>query len=127
MRRSIVSSASNFAGDLLLGRGHDSSADARRQVTATAFLALGPTHYEEQQKQQLRFDVIDEQIDTVGRAFLGQTIGCARCHDHKFDPIPQRDYYALAGIFASTRTLVSYTENVTKMGRVRLRFLGDGF
>ena len=100
-----------LAGDLLPAATPE---EKRRQLTAAAFLALGPTNYEEQQKQQLRFDVIDEQIDTVGRAFLGQTIGCARCHDHKFDPIPQRDYYALAGIFASTRTLQSYTTNVTK-------------
>ncbi len=50
-------------------------------------------------------DVVDEQIDTMGRAFLGMTLGCARCHDHKFDPIPTADYYALAGIFRSTKTL----------------------
>ncbi len=98
-----------LAGDLL---PFESPSDRRRQLTATAFLALGPTNYEEQDKQQLRFDVIDEQIDTVGRTFLGQTLGCARCHDHKFDPVPQRDYYALAGIFASTRTLANYTDNV---------------
>ena len=110
-----------LAGDLLPAA---TPADARRQMTATAFLALGPTNYEEQEKQQLRFDVIDEQIETTGRAFLGQTIGCARCHDHKFDPIPQRDYYALAGIFASTRTLVSYTENVTKW--IAAPLPGDG-
>jgi hypothetical protein len=100
-----------LAGDLLPA---ETPAEERRQLTATAFLALGPTNYEEQEKQQLRYDVIDEQMDTLGRAFLGQTIGCARCHDHKFDPIPQRDYYALAGIFSSTRTLASYTENVTQ-------------
>ena len=100
-----------LAGDLLPAA---TPAEQRRQLTATAFLALGPTNYEEQDKQQLRFDVIDEQIDTIGKAFLGQTIGCARCHDHKFDPIPQRDYYALAGILASTRTLLSYTENVAR-------------
>ena len=46
---------------------------------------------------------MDEQIDTVGKTFLGLTLGCARCHDHKFDPIPTRDYYALAGIFHSTK------------------------
>ena len=51
-------------------------------------------------------EVIDEQIDTVGRAFLGLTLGCARCHDHKFDPIPMSDYYAIAGIFGSTVALV---------------------
>ena len=100
-----------LAGDLLPA---PTPAEQRRQLTATAFLALGPTNYEEQDKQQLRFDVIDEQLDTLGRAFLGQTIGCARCHDHKFDPIPQRDYYALAGILASTRTLCNYTDNVAR-------------
>ena len=49
--------------------------------------------------------MVDEQVDTVGKAFLGLTLGCARCHDHKFDPIPPRDYYALAGILASTETI----------------------
>ncbi len=100
-----------LAGDLLPAQ---TPAEKRRNITATAFLALGPTNYEEQQKQQLRFDIIDEQLETLGRAFLGQTIGCARCHDHKFDPISQRDYYAMAGIFASTRTLFNYTDNVAR-------------
>src|SRR5947207_3971605 len=49
-------------------------------------------------------DVVDEQIDAVSQAFLGLSVACARCHDHKFDPIPQKDYYALAGIFRSTET-----------------------
>ena len=49
-------------------------------------------------------DLADEQADTVGQAFLGLTVGCARCHDHKFDPVSQRDYTALAGIFLSTDT-----------------------
>ncbi len=100
-----------IAGDLLPATSPE---ERRRQLTATAFLTLGPTNYEEQDKQQLRFDIIDEQLDTIGKVMLGQTIGCARCHDHKFDPIPQRDYYALAGIFASTRTLFNYTENVAR-------------
>lgn len=100
-----------LAGDLLPA---ESPSDRRRNLTATAFLALGATNYEEQDKQQLRFDIIDEQLETLGRAFLGQTIGCARCHDHKFDPIPQRDYYALAGVLASTRTLENYTDNVAR-------------
>ena len=100
-----------IAGDLLPA---PKPADQRRNLTATAFLALGPTNYEEQDKQQLRFDIIDEQLETLGRAFLGQTIGCARCHDHKFDPVPQRDYYALAGILSSTRTLFNYTDNVAR-------------
>jgi len=100
-----------IAGDLLPA---ENAAQRERHLTATAFLALGPTNYEEQDKQQLRFDIIDEQLDTLGKVFMGQTIGCARCHDHKFDPIPQRDYYALAGIFASTRTLHNYTDNVAR-------------
>ncbi len=56
-------------------------------------------------KETLTMDVVDEQLDTIGKSILGMTLGCARCHDHKFDPIPQRDYYALAGIFTSTVTL----------------------
>ena len=97
------------AGDLL---PHSSAAERRRHLTATGFLALGATNYEEQDKQMLRMDIVDEQLDTIGKSFLGMTIGCARCHDHKFDPIPTRDYYALAGIFRSTRTLKNYTDNV---------------
>ncbi|MBX3438763.1 MAG: DUF1549 domain-containing protein, partial [Planctomycetaceae bacterium] len=92
-----------IAGDLL---PFDDYVQQGEQLTATAFLALGPTNYELQDKEQLRMDVIDEQIDTVGRAFLGMTLGCARCHDHKFDPVPTSDYYALAGIFRSTKTLI---------------------
>jgi hypothetical protein len=79
--------------------------DRRRQRIATAFLVLGNTNLEEQDKNQLRMDVVDEQIDTIGKAFLAQTIGCARCHDHKFDPIPTADYYALAGILRNTKAM----------------------
>jgi cytochrome c553 len=100
-----------LAGDLLPAATPE---DQGRLLVATAFLALGPTNYEEQDKKQLRFDIIDEQIDTVGKAFLGMTLGCARCHDHKFDPVPTADYYALAGIFASTRTLHNETDNVAR-------------
>src|SRR5262249_40557251 len=78
----------------------------REQLVAVGFLALGPTNYERQDKESLEMDVVDEQLDTIGRAFLGLTIGCARCHDHKFDPIPTRDYHALAGILRSTQTLI---------------------
>ncbi len=91
-----------IAGDLLTA---DTVEERARQITATGFLVLGPANYELQDKELLRMDVVDEQIDAMGRAFLGMTIGCARCHDHKFDPIPTTDYYALAGIFRSTKTL----------------------
>lgn len=91
-----------IAGDLL----PDASVEARRRnMIATTFLTLGNANLEDQDKVQLRMDVVDEQLETIGKAFLAQTIGCARCHDHKFDPIPTRDYYALAGILRNTRTL----------------------
>ena len=98
-----------IAGDLLPYENH---AQKIEQIVATGFLALGPTNYEQQDKELLNMEVVDEQIDTVGRAFMGMTLGCARCHDHKFDPIPMTDYYALAGIFGSTVSLVD--GNVSK-------------
>ncbi|HLY12691.1 MAG TPA: DUF1553 domain-containing protein [Planctomycetota bacterium] len=91
-----------IAGDLLEAPTLD---DRRRQLIAASFLQLGNTNLEEQDKKQLEMDVVDEQLDTIGKAFLAQTIGCARCHDHKFDPIPTRDYYALAGILKNARSL----------------------
>lgn len=92
----------HIAGDLLPA---DSVEQRRRQCVATTFLTLGNWNLEEQDKKQLRMDVVDEQLDTIGKAFLAQTIGCARCHDHKFDPIPAADYYALAGILRNVQTL----------------------
>ncbi len=91
-----------IAGDLLSA---DSSPEQAEGLIATGFLALGPKNLDNQDKEALRMDVVDEQLDSLGRAFLGMTIGCARCHDHKFDPLPTRDYYALAGILRSTKTL----------------------
>ncbi len=55
--------------------------------------------------RKLEMDIIDEHMDTLGKAFLGMTFGCARCHDHKFDPIRQDDYYAMAAIFRSTKSI----------------------
>ena len=98
-----------LAGDLLLA---ESPQQREEQLVATAILALGPTNYEEQDKLALEFDVVDEQLETLSRTFLGMTLGCARCHDHKFDPIPTRDYYALAGILRSTHLLIH--DNVSK-------------
>lgn len=97
------------AGDLLPA---DSLDERRANLIATTFLALGNNNLEDQDKSKLRMDVVDEQLETIGRGFLAQTIGCARCHDHKFDPIPTRDYYALAGILRNTKTLNH--ENVSK-------------
>ena len=91
-----------LAGDLL-----PAATDAARleQLTATGFLALGPKVLAEPDKQKMLLDIADEQLDTVGKAFMGLTLGCARCHDHKFDPIPARDYYSLLAVFTSTRTM----------------------
>ena len=93
-----------IAGDLLDSGGLD---EKQRRCVATSFLALGNSNLEEQDKEQLRMDIVDEQLDTIGKAFLAQTLGCARCHDHKFDPIPTRDYYAMAGILRNTRTVTN--------------------
>ncbi len=93
-----------IAGDLLQVEG-ESLRDRQQRHIATGFLALGNHNLEEQDKRQLDLDIVDEQVDTIGKAFLAQTLGCARCHDHKFDPIPTRDYHAMAGIFASTVSL----------------------
>jgi len=90
------------AGDLMPA---EDEKQATKQIIATGFLALAPKMLSERDKERLRMDVVDEQIDTIGRVFMGMTLGCARCHDHKFDPIATRDYYALAGILRSTTTI----------------------
>ncbi len=92
----------HLAGDLLPFKSDEQHDE---QVIGSGYLMLGAINYEEQDKEQLRMDVVDEQIDSMGRTFLGMTLGCCRCHDHKFDPIPAADYYALAGIFRSTKSL----------------------
>ncbi len=96
-----------LTGDLL-----EAADEAQRHehLIATGFLGIGPKVLAETDEAKMRMDIVDEQIDTVGRVFLGLTLGCARCHDHKFDPIETADYYGLAGIFKSTRTMDQYTK-----------------
>ena len=94
-----------IAGDLL-PKIEDSHRQAD-QIIATGFLTLGPKMLAEQDKDKLLMDIVDEQIDVLCKTAIGMTIGCARCHDHKFDPISSEDYYAMAGIFASTRTMAN--------------------
>ncbi|XZE53102.1 DUF1553 domain-containing protein [Planctomycetaceae bacterium SH139] len=89
------------AGDLL---PVDNDRDWANNLIATGFLALGPKTLTERNPRQFIADQVDEQIDVTTRAILGISVACARCHDHKFDPIPQTDYYALAGIFESSET-----------------------
>ena len=74
-------------------------------VVATGLLSIGSWDASEADKEKMIADIVDDQIDVVGRAFMGLTVRCARCHDHKYDPIPTEDYYSLAGIFYSTHIL----------------------
>jgi hypothetical protein len=95
-----------LAGDLLPGA-------TAEQVIATGFLMVGAKALAETDKEQSRLDIVDDQIDVTGRALLGLTLGCARCHNHKFDPIPTADYYALAGIFRSTEVFRDDVRNAS--------------
>lgn len=91
-----------IAGDLLPAK----SAQQRNElVTATGFLAIGPKSLNTRNREQYRMDVADEQLDVATRAVMALSVACARCHDHKFDPIPTADYYAMVGIFRSTEVL----------------------
>ncbi len=91
-----------LAGDLMK---FENKRQQGEQIVATGFLAIGPKSHNQRDRRQFTMDMVDEQIDAVSQSMLGLTVACARCHDHKFDPIAQRDYYALAGIFLSTDTL----------------------
>ena len=94
-----------LAGDLL--EEPEDRQEAIDNIVATGFLSLGPKVLAEPDKEKMLVDLVDEQLDVLGKAFLAQTIGCARCHDHKFDPVPHDDYYAMAGILISTRTMAT--------------------
>ena len=95
-----------IAGDLLPTPSRE---EHDRNLIATGFLALGSKSFEESKPEVFRMDVIDEQIELVSRSVLGLSVGCARCHNHKFDPIPTADYYSMAGIFRSTQPLYGYS------------------
>ncbi|MEN3943712.1 DUF1553 domain-containing protein [Prosthecobacter sp. SYSU 5D2] len=92
-----------IAGDLMPSQN---DAQRRERMIASTFLALGPKMLTERDKEKLHLDTVDEQLDTIGKSMLGLSIGCARCHDHKFDPISQNDYYALAGFLRSTEIVM---------------------
>jgi hypothetical protein len=88
-----------IAADLILG---DSPNELRHRA-ALGFFGLGAQYYKNSDKAKAEADELDDRVDTLTRGFLGLTVSCARCHDHKFDPIPQQDYYSLAGVFWSTK------------------------
>jgi hypothetical protein len=91
-----------IAGDLLPGK---SDAQRNDMLTATGFLTLGPKSLNTRNREQFRMDVADEMLDVATRSVMALSVACARCHDHKFDPIPTADYYAMVGIFRSTDVL----------------------
>jgi hypothetical protein len=110
-----------IAGDKL---PYESIDQRDRQRIAAGFMVIGPKVLLGINTDLQKMDVADEQLDTIGRAVLGMTIGCARCHDHKFDPIPTADYYAMAGILTSTQVM----ERRHMLGEQRLmeRLVGLG-
>ena len=83
------------AGDLLKPNDYDA-------ISATGFLVAGPftTQQTQKERERSRYEQLDDMVNTLGTSMLGLTIGCARCHSHKYDPIPQQDYYQLAASFA---------------------------
>ena len=101
-----------LAGDLLSVRTVE---DAAANLVATGYLAIGSKSHNERNRRQFVLDVADEQIDAVTQGMLGLTVACARCHDHKYDPISQKDYYRLAGVFTSTETLFGGTQGVRSL------------
>jgi hypothetical protein len=88
------------------------------QITAPAFLSIGAWFDMCTDPNRLKLEMVDEMVNTTSKAFLGLSVACARCHDHKFDPIPTQDYYALGGIFRSTRLVGDFSE-FWRDGRVR--------
>lgn len=104
-----------IAGDLL---PVESDEEWSEHLVATTFLAMGSKNLNEQNRIQFAMDQVDEQIDATTRVFMGMSVACARCHDHKFDAIPQTDYYALAGVFANMTTY--YGNPPSKYGTVPL-------
>lgn len=91
-------------------------------LQATGFLSAGvfPTQLTEAEFESARYDELDDMAGTTSVAFLGLSIGCARCHDHKYDPIPARDYYALAATFATAIRTETEIEFAPELHRARL-------
>ena len=88
-----------------------------QNLAALGFVGLGPKYYN-RDRLDVKADEWEDRVDTVTRSFLGLTVACARCHDHKFDPITSRDYYALAGVFASTRMVNKTPDGKTLDGKL---------
>jgi hypothetical protein len=107
-----------------------------RTLPALGFLGQGPWYYDNGAVEVTRADERHDRIDVVSRGFLGLTVGCARCHDHKYDPIPTKDYYAMAGVFASTtykeypqvpQSIVDQYTDLEKRAKSKEKMLGEFF
>ncbi|MGI8989213.1 MAG: PSD1 and planctomycete cytochrome C domain-containing protein, partial [Bryobacteraceae bacterium] len=98
------------AGDLLPSKDFNA-----RGIVATGFLALGQKALAQVDKTKMLYDIYDEQVDVTSKAILGLTMACARCHDHKFDPILTKDYYSMVGIFASTKDFKNAKTGVAQL------------
>ena len=119
----------HFAGDLLENPRVNREEGINESEIGTAFFRLGEQGHDDCiLYREIRTDVVDNQIDTLGKAFQGLTIACARCHDHKLDPIPTTDYYALYGVLTSSR-LVTRTADLPEIHaapKQRLREMKPG-
>lgn len=102
-----------IAGDLLPAKN---DAQKNDMLTATGFLAIGPKSLNTRNVEQYRMDIADEQLDVATRGVMALSVACARCHDHKFDPIPTADYYAMVGIFRSTDVLSGVNRGNNRLG-----------
>lgn len=98
----LLPTVPTLRGEVYASAQHPPQAEAFTKLAGMGFLGLGAEYYKNSDKARAEADELDDRIDTLTRGFLGLTVSCARCHDHKFDPIPTRDYYALAGIFAGS-------------------------
>ncbi len=107
----------HLAGDLLPAPRYDKITGRNESLTATGFVWLGEGKHSPVDIKQEQADHIDNQIDVIGKAFLGQTLACARCHDHKFDPIPTKDYYGLYGMLRSSRFQLTSSDGPTTFGK----------
>jgi len=116
----------HLAGDLLQKPRINAKEGINESVIGTSSLRLGELGHDDCIRfRQIRTDVVDNQIDTLGKAFQGLTVACARCHDHKLDPIPTSDYYALYGALTSSRMVMrnADTQDVNAAAKQRLREL----
>src|SRR5260221_3483843 len=102
-----------IAGDLL--PSPDGKLINARGIVATGLLGLGPKALAQKDKVKMMYDIYDEQVDVLSKAFLGVTLACARCHDHKFDPLTQKDYYGMVGHFSSPRSFNEFEPHVSEL------------